>query len=175
MSEEKKLGNSNVKLVIDDISDMEAESFVFYAKTDLQLGSGHGSAITVRGGPSIQKELNTIGEVCAGQSVITDAGKLKAKKIIHAVGPSFQEENIEEKLLDTVKNAIKTAESSGIEEIVFPAMGAGFYGIPLDVSAKIVLNEVKNHLLNGSKLKRVTFCMNDNRELKGYKTIFDTL
>ena len=175
MSEEKKIGNSLVKIVIDDISDMEVEAFVFYAKCDLQLGSGHGGAITIRGGPSIQKELNEIGKACLSQAVITEAGKLKAKKIIHAIGPTFQEEKTEEKLADTIKNTLKTAESAGIKEIVFPAMGTGFYGIPLDVSAKIVMNEVKNYLKNDSKIEKVTFCMNDNRELKGSKPTFDSL
>ena len=100
MSHEKQIKQSTLRVVKGDITDTEVEAFVFYARSDLQLGAGFGNAIAVRGGQSIQKELETLGNVELGESVVTEAGKLKAKYIVHAVGPAFQEEKIEEIMAD---------------------------------------------------------------------------
>jgi O-acetyl-ADP-ribose deacetylase (regulator of RNase III) len=150
--------------VKDDITTLDVESFVYYARSDLNLGSGLGGAITVRGGPSIQEELTKLAPIEMSESVVSDAGDLKAKKIIHANGPKFQEEDIEEKLKTTVLNALKTAEENGFTQVAFPAMGAGFYGVPLNVSAEITLGAIKEYLEKGSRLTEVIVSLLDNRE-----------
>ena len=170
MSDTLQVGNSVIRLVKDDISTLDIESFVYYARSDLNLGSGIGGAITVRGGPSIQKELNELAPIELCESVISEAGELKAKKIVHANGPKFQEEDIEEKLKTTVLNALKKAEENGITQIAFPAMGAGFYGVPLNVSASITLGAIKDYLDKGSKLTEVIVSLLDNREYIPFET-----
>ncbi len=169
MDDEIKVNDSVVRLIKGDITDIDVECFVFYAQSNLRLGSGYGSAISVRGGPSIQEELDKIKPIEVGQAVITEAGKLKASKIIHANGPKFQEERLEEKLKATVENCLKLADEKGIKQIAFPAMGTGFYGIPADVCARIMLESVTRHLRNGSRVKEVILCMLDNREYNPFK------
>ncbi len=169
MSDKKQVNKSIIRLVIGDITAMEVESFVFYAEDDLKLGSGFGGAITVRGGPSIQKQLDGLAPVNVGDAVITEAGELKAKFIIHADGPKFQEENLEKKLRTTVESTLKAAEDKGISQVAFPPMGTGFYGVPLATSAEITLETVKNHLNKNTGIKEVIFCMLDNREFKPFQ------
>ncbi|MFH1755211.1 MAG: macro domain-containing protein, partial [Candidatus Latescibacterota bacterium] len=95
MADELKVGNSTLRLLICDITDLDIQSFVFYAQHDLMVGSGFGTAIAVRGGPSIQEELKKHGPVNTTDVVVSKAGAMKADHIIHAVGPRFQEKDIE--------------------------------------------------------------------------------
>lgn len=164
MSEKKQIRNSTVSVVKADVTNTENDAFVFYARNDLKLGSGFGNAIALRGGPTIRKELENLGPLNVTEVVVTTAGTMKAKHIIHACGPKFQEQDIEEKLKATIVNALKAAESNGIESIAFPPMGAGFYGVPLERSAKITINTITDYLSTGSDIKDVVICANDTRE-----------
>ena len=164
MTEERVIGNSRIRLEKGDITDQEIDAFVYYATNDLKLGSGFGTAISSRGGPTIQKELDEIGEVETCTAVISNAGSMKAEKIIHAVGPRFQEEDIEEKLRRTMENSLLEAEKSGIKRLAFPPMGAGFYGVPLDSCARIMVSSINKHLSGESGLEEVVIFVADKRE-----------
>ena len=171
----KKINRSTVSLVKCDITDMEIEAFVYYAQSDLKLGAGFGNAIMMRGGKSIQEELEKIGSAEVGEAVITAAGSMKAKHIIHAVGPKFQEPDTESKLRNTMINALKLAEEKEIKQIAFPLMGAGFYGIPLPVCAEIMVETIKNYLESNTGLNEVIICALDNREYAPFHTKLETL
>jgi O-acetyl-ADP-ribose deacetylase (regulator of RNase III) len=175
MSVEKRIHDRLIRIVKDDITLMEIDAFVFYASPDLQMGTGYGNAIAVRGGPSIQEDLKKFGTVGTGTAVTTAAGNLKAKFIIHAVGPRFQEVDTEGKLRTVVRNALKQADEKGVERVAFPPMGTGFYGIPLDVSAKVMLTTIKEHLAGQTKLKEVVICARDTREIKPFQTVLESL
>lgn len=175
MVDQLKIKNSTLRLEIGDITDMEIESFVFYAENTLALGSGYGTAISVRGGPSVQEELDTLAPVDNTNAVVSSAGNMKAQYIVHAVGPKFQEENMDGKLKDTIVNTLKVAEEKGIKKIAFPAMGAGFYGMPLPDSARVTLETIKQYLGNGTKLEEVVVCLMDNRQYKPFQEKMATL
>jgi O-acetyl-ADP-ribose deacetylase (regulator of RNase III) len=168
MAGEKKVKNGVIRVVKGDLTMFEADALVFYARPDLLLGSGFGSAISVRGGPTIQQELKQFGEVEVGQAVVTAAGNLKAKKIVHAVGPRFQEADMENKLRATITSALKKADEAGAKSVVMPPMGAGFYGVPLDVSAAITIETAEQYLNNGSGVTEITICVLDLREFKAF-------
>jgi O-acetyl-ADP-ribose deacetylase (regulator of RNase III) len=172
MAETMKIKNSRLSVTKGDITDIGVDSFVFYASDDLKLGSGFGNAIALRGGPSIRKELEGMGPVKVTEAVATTAGNMKAKYIIHADGPKFQEENMEGKLKATIENTLKCADEKGVDSIALPPMGAGFYGVPLDISARITVNTVAEYLMNGTELKNVIICAMDNRE---YKPVYEAL
>lgn len=161
-----KINNTEIKIQRDDLTNMEVDAFVFYAKSDLSLGSGYGNAISTRGGPSIKAELEKIGAAKQTEVVVTKAGNLKAKYIIHAVGPAFLEKDILAKLKITISNTLKEASKLEIETLAFPLMGVGFYGVPIDVSVKTMFDCVKEFAGKNGKIKEVIFCANDNRELK---------
>ncbi|MDH4266610.1 MAG: macro domain-containing protein, partial [Deltaproteobacteria bacterium] len=96
-------------------------------------------------------------------------GNLEARYIIHAVGPRFQEENLEEKLRSTMLNALRRAEENGVRSLAFPAMGVGFYGIPPEVCARETLGAVRKYLENPTGLREIIFCLIDSRELKPFQ------
>jgi O-acetyl-ADP-ribose deacetylase (regulator of RNase III) len=176
MSDEMRVKNTRLRLLKADITDLEIESFVFYAQPSLELGSGFGNAISMRGGPSIQEELRKRGGGLETTQVITTkAGEMKAGNIIHAVGPRFQETDTEKKLQLTVENSLKEAERNGFRAVAFPAMGAGFYGVPLETSAKITLGTIQKYLNGGSKIEEVVVCLLDNREYQPFKTTLSAL
>ncbi len=168
MPEEKRINGTVLRLAKDDLTAMDIESFVLYASPDLVLGSGFGGAISQRAGPSVQEELKQYGTVEVGTAVVTAAGKLKAKNIVHAVGPRFQEADTEKKLDQTIRNALAKAGEKGIRKIALPLMGTGFCGIPLNVSATVMLKAIQEHLKGGSSLEEVVLCANDNREHEAF-------
>jgi O-acetyl-ADP-ribose deacetylase (regulator of RNase III) len=176
MTPEKKIKEKLMRIVKDDITNLEVDAFVFYASPDLQLGSGYGGAISMRGGPAIQEELKKFGTVETGAAVTTSGGDLKAKYIVHAVGPRFQEADTESKLRTVTLNSLKEAESKGVERLAFPTMGTGFYGIPLDLSAKVTLGAIGEYLKNDrTKIKEVVICTRDPREIKPFQTVLESL
>ncbi len=175
MADSIKVKNCNLRLQKGDITDLDIESFVYYAREDLALGSGFGTAIAVRGGPTIQKELNEIGNIKMTEAVVSAAGEMKAKYIVHANGPKFQEENLQEKLKQTILNSLKKAEEKGIKAIAFPPMGAGFYGVPLDQSAEITLTTIKDYLSGNTQLEEVVICLLDNHDYIPFEKKFSSL
>jgi O-acetyl-ADP-ribose deacetylase (regulator of RNase III) len=169
VSQDIQINRSIVRLVKGDITDLEVDAFVFYAQPDLALGSGFGTAISVRGGPTIQEELQKLGPVATGEAVVSEAGKLKASFIVHAVGPRFQEDDTEVKLRTTVRNSLKRAEEKGIKRIAFPAMGAGYYGIAPDLCARVMLEAIKSHLQGETGIQEVVICVLDTRQYVAFQ------
>lgn len=172
MPEEKKIHDCTLRLIQQDITDFEIEAFVFYAQPNLELGSGFGSAITRRGGQSIKKELDEIGSLPETKAAVTGGGSLKAKYIIHAVGPAFQEEQLEEKLRATIDNVLKLAEEKEIRHIAFPPMGTGFYGIPLATSMNVMAGAFEDYTARGGKIEEIVICANDPREYRAFQPAF---
>ncbi|MGD2216688.1 MAG: macro domain-containing protein [Gemmatimonadales bacterium] len=169
VAEGLQVKQSVIRLVKDDITDLDVDAFVFYAQPDLVLGSGFGGAIAVRGGPSVQKELEKLAPVATGEAVISAAGKLKADYIIHAVGPRFQEEDTEAKLRTTVLNSLKRVEETRVERVAFPAMGAGYYGIPPHLCARVMLELIRSHLEGDACIKEVVICVLDTPQYNAFK------
>jgi O-acetyl-ADP-ribose deacetylase (regulator of RNase III) len=175
MTTEKKFDWKVIRIIKDDITLFNTDMFVFYASHDLKLGTGTGNAISMRGGPKIQDELNKMGTAETCSAVTTSAGELKAKFIVHAVGPRFQEADVEGKLKKTTVNALKQAEARAVERMAFPPMGTGFYGVPLDVSARVTLGAIRDHLKGQTKLREVVICVRDTREFKPFQAVLESL
>jgi O-acetyl-ADP-ribose deacetylase (regulator of RNase III) len=163
MSFSTKINGCSVRLEKGDYTELETEAIVFYAREDLKLGSGYGNAISVRGGPQIKKELEAMGSVQVGEAVITSGGNLKTKWVIHAAGPKFQEADTTAKLHRTILSALMRAREKKLKQVVFPTMGAGFYGIELDQCASVMVEAFKAGL-NGQNPNEIVICALDNRE-----------
>jgi O-acetyl-ADP-ribose deacetylase (regulator of RNase III) len=173
--QESKIKNTIVRLQTGDLTAMEIEAIVFYASHDLVLGAGFGSAIAARGGMSIQEELKSIGSLSTGEAVVTSAGKLNSNFIVHAVGPRFQESDTDLKLRTTIENSLKAADEKGIRKLAFPPMGYGFYGIPLDLCAKIMLEVIRDYVSISSSFEEIIICVIDNREYDAFKNKWNIL
>ncbi len=168
-SEGISVNRSSVRLTREDVTDIEVDAFVYYAQSNLAIGTGFGTAISVRGGPTIQKELDQLAPVATGEAVVSDAGNLKAQYIIHAVGPKFQEEDTEAKLRKTVQSALERADEKEARRIAFPAMGAGYYGIAPDVSARVMLETFKDYLSGETRIEELIICVLDTPQHNAFK------
>ena len=175
VSQVTRINQSVIQLIKDDITDLDVDAFVFYAQSDLALGSGFGTAISVRGGPTIQQELEDMAPVAAGEAVVSGAGNLKANHIIHAVGPKFREEDTESKLRTTVLNSLRRAEEKAVETLAFPAMGAGFYGIPPELCATVMVDTITQHLQGSTVIKDVVICVLDTRQYTTFQNALGAL
>ena len=156
-----------LRLVQGDLTAMAVDAIVFYAREDLELGSGYGTAIQSRAGAAVKEALKKIGRVAMSQAVITTAGGLKAGHIIHAVGPKFQEADTERKLRETMLAALRLADAEKVKTLAFPAMGAGFYGVPLEICARVMTETIRGFA--GNSLEEITICAVDRRELKAFE------
>ncbi len=172
---ELHVGDRVIRLMTGDITALDIEAFVHDARPDLVLGAGYGGAIAVRGGPKVQEELRRLGPLKVGEAVVSSAGKMKARYIIHAVGPHFQEEDEERKLLEATRSALRCADERGIARLAVPALGAGFYGMPTERSARVMLRAVREHLEGTTTLKQVVFCVLDSRQLHSFEAVLDAL
>ena len=170
MVNELRVNEKIIRLMVGFITDIgDMDGIVYYARPDLTLGAGFGTAIATQGGPKVQEELKKAGSADITEVVVTGGGNLQAKYILHAVGPRFQEEDSEEKLKATMLNVLRKAQEHKLRKIVFPAMGAGFYGIPLEVSARVTLGAAREFLEKAVEPREVVFCLRDSRELKVFQ------
>ena len=170
------IGKTSVELVHTDITDLATDAIVNAANEELQLGGGVAGAIRRRGGPSIQRECDDIGGTPVGTAVITTGGNLKARFVIHCVGPKWGEEHEDEKLANTVLSALKLADSRQLRSIAFPAISTGVFGFPKDRAARVILSTVIDYLIQGtSKLRRVIFCLFDPATFSIFRQTFELL
>jgi O-acetyl-ADP-ribose deacetylase (regulator of RNase III) len=159
--------NRILELVEGDITEMQTDAIVNAANAQLILGGGVAGAIRKKGGPEIQEECNKIGGTFVGGAVITTGGNLKAKYVIHAVGPRMGEGNEDEKLKNATLNSLKLADKNKLKSISFPAISTGIFGFPIQRCAEIMLKTTIAYLKGSpavclagqTGLEKVVFCL----------------
>ena len=166
---EKRIGEKVMRLVRGDITDMEVEALVYDITADAKLGSGYGGAISQRGGPAVQKELDKIGSCPTGEAIITSAGNMKARYIVHVNGPKFHEPGTEEKLRRAALSALQRAQEKGIKQIAFPPIGTGLYQVPLDLCARVLVDALQEQLQSNTGLEEVLLVALDTREFRPFQ------
>lgn len=164
-----KINNSTIDLVEGDITELSVDAIVNPANAQLILGGGVAGAIRNKGGVSIQQECGKIGSISVGQAVITTAGNLKARNVIHAVGPRMGEGNEDEKLKNATINSLKLAEENRLESIAFPAISTGIFGYPIDRCAKIMIHTTIDFLKSKDLELKVIFCLFDYSAFKVFE------
>lgn len=156
-----------------DITDIEVDAIVNAANTRLLLGSGVAGTIRRKGGDSIQKECDKIGSIPLGEAVVTGAGKLKAKFVIHAAGMHLGGSVSEEPLRDATKNSLLRADEKGVKTVALPAIGTGVGGFPLNRCAQVMIDIVVEYLKNEKTgTEKVYFVLFD---METYKVFNDYL
>lgn len=151
--------NSKIRLVQGDITELDIDVIVNAANAQLIMGGGVAGAIRRKGGPTIQEECNKIGGTFHGGAVITTGGNLKAKHVIHAVGPRMGEGNEEEKLKNATLNSLKLMDKHKLKSIAFPAISTGIFGYPIEKCAKIMISTAKKYLMGSTQIKEIIFCL----------------
>jgi O-acetyl-ADP-ribose deacetylase (regulator of RNase III) len=180
---EFKVGNAFVQLVKGDITDQETDAIVNAANSTLLGGGGVDGAIHSKGGPKILEECKRLRAkewpdgLPTGNAVITTGGNLKAKHVIHTVGPIWRGGFYDEpKLLRTAyRNSLKLAVANGLKTVAFPSISTGAYGYPTEDAAGVALAAVKDFLEKEDKLEKVTFVLFSDRDLGIYVTAAQAL
>jgi O-acetyl-ADP-ribose deacetylase (regulator of RNase III) len=157
-----EIANSVLELLDGDITEMDTDAIVNAANSMLIMGGGVAGAIRQKGGLAIQMECLKIGKTKVGGAAITTGGNLKAKYVIHAVGPQMGEGNEDTKLKNATLNSLKLADKHNLKSISFPAISAGIFGFPIDRCAEIMLRTTIEYLKGQTNLKRVVFCLFGN-------------
>ena len=181
---EFKVGKATLELIKGDITDVEADAIVNAANSMLLGGGGVDGAIHRKGGPKILEECKLIRAtewpdgLPTGKAVMTSGGTLKAKHVIHTVGPVWLGGfHVEAELLkQAYRNTLKLAVSKGLRTIAFPSISTGVYGYPVEEASRVALGTVKTFLEGEDKLERVIFVLFSNTVFEVYlktaKSIF---
>jgi O-acetyl-ADP-ribose deacetylase len=173
---ERAVKGSVIRLVQGDLTELAVDAIVNAANVNLILGGGVAGAIRSKGGPGIQEECDRIGGTTVGQAVVTGGGKLKARYVIHAVGPSYGEGNEDEKLRGATRNSLNRATEKGMGSIALPAISTGIFGFPKDRCADIMLTTIRDYLENETtSLKKVVLCLWSKEDLELFAKTLDTL
>ena len=144
-----QIGTSVLELVRGDITQQDTEAIVNAANSSLLGGGGVDGAIHRAGGPEILAECRELYGCATGEAKITTGGRLKAKYVIHAVGPIYWREGperAEELLAGAYRRSLEVAAEHGVQSVAFPAISTGAYGYPMDDGARVALQTVIDYL-----------------------------
>jgi len=173
---EFQVGKAKICLVQGDITEMETDAIVNAANPSLMGGGGVDGAIHRKGGPKILEECKRIRAteypdgLPTGKAVITTGGNLKAKYVIHTVGPVWRDGNHGEPelLAEAYSNSLKLAVSKGLKTIAFPSISTGAYGYPIEKACRVALKTVKDFLEKEDKLDKVVLVLFSKRDFEIY-------
>ena len=171
---QNKIGNSSIELIVSDITELEVDAIVNPSNAFLEMGGGVAGAIRSKGGESIQQACDAIGRIEVGEAVITTAGDLNAKYVIHAVGPRLGEHDEDNKLLNATVNSLDIAVKYKLKTIAFPAISTGIFGYPMERCANVMLTTVAGYLKNHPVNLKVIFCLYDSRAYEIFRSVFES-
>lgn len=172
-----KIKNSILELICGDITKQETEAIINAANETLLGGGGVDGAIHRAGGPKILEECKKIGGCKTGDAKITTGGNLKARYVIHTVGPIWRGggEGEDKLLAGCYKRSLEVAEENNIKSISFPSISTGAYRFPVDSASKIALKTVVDYLKGNTKIERVVFVLFDEKTLEIYKGALNSI
>ncbi|MCL2431818.1 MAG: O-acetyl-ADP-ribose deacetylase [Nitrososphaerota archaeon] len=173
---EVKAGNATVRLIKGDLTDQEVDAIVNAANSTLLGGGGVDGAIHSKGGPKILEECRQIRAkewpdgLPTGNAVITTGGNLKAKYVIHTVGPVWRGGLYEEaKLLRRAYwNSLKLATVKGLKTVAFPSISTGAYGYPTEEASSVAVGTIKDFLTKEDQLDLVMVVLFSERDFEIY-------
>ncbi|KRD63225.1 RNase III inhibitor [Flavobacterium sp. Root935] len=167
-----------IELLKADITEINVDAIVNAANTSLFGGGGVDGAIHRKGGKVILEECiqirNRQGGCKTGEAVITNAGNLPSKFVIHTVGPVWNGDKEEKSklLADCYENSLNLAVENGIKIIAFPNISTGIYHFPKDKAAEIAIKTVKD-FDKSSQIDKVIFVCFDDENYEIYKEILE--
>ncbi len=158
---EKKFGAVLVKTYIGDITELAVDVIANAANSDLWMGSGVAGAIKSKGGQQIEEEALSMGPIRPGEAVMTTAGNLPSKYVIHCAGMPPGGKATYWKVLSSVQAALNIASDHNLSSIAFPAIGAGVGGLSGEQSAKAIVEGIAHYTRSPGSVKEITLvCLN---------------
>jgi O-acetyl-ADP-ribose deacetylase (regulator of RNase III) len=171
------IGKSKLELVQGDITQQDTEAIVNAANSSLLGGGGVDGAIHRAGGPQILEECRKIGGCPPGEARITSGGKLKARYVIHTVGPIYHggRSGEAQTLANAYRNSLALASQHSIKSLAFPSISTGAYGYPIELAAPIALRTVMDYLQTHPDVKLVRFVLFGQSAYDAYQKALDDL
>lgn len=162
---------SILEIVQGDITQQDTEAIGNAANSALAGGGGVDGAIHRAGGPSIMSELRAKHKGCpTGSAVITSGGNLKAKYVIHAVGPRYSGSPKDPDLLSgAYQRSLELCTQNKISLVAFPSISTGIYGYPVEEASRIALKTVMDYLKDHPEIKLVRFVLFDSKTYDVYE------
>lgn len=172
-SMQKTIGKTTLRLVIGDIAEQNTDGVVTAAAAHWRLNKGTGTDGTIhtKGGPAIYEECRRIGGCPIGHAVITTGGNLKARQVIHAVGPVWHggDEDEPKLLASAYRRSLEVAVQHGLRSISFPSISTGAFGYPIRLAAPVALKTILDFLRNSShELEEVRIVLYTREDDKAY-------
>ncbi|ABL88408.1 Appr-1-p processing domain protein [Pyrobaculum islandicum DSM 4184] len=169
------IGAVSVIITKGDITEVEADAIVNAANSYLEHGGGVAGAIVRKGGQIIQEEsrewVRRYGPVPVGGVAVTSAGRLKAKYVIHAVGPRCSVEPIE-KLGEAVRNALLKADELGLSSIAFPAISTGIFGCPYEDAAYQMAKTIRDIAPSLKYVRKILVVLYGDEAYRKFEEVF---
>lgn len=169
-----EVNQAKLSIIQGDITRQTTDAIVNAANSGLMGGGGVDGAIHRAGGPAILEECKKIvsrqGRLPTGQAVITTAGNMKARYVIHTVGPIWHGGDQGESgfLASAYRESLKLAAENNLTSISFPSISTGAYGYPVEEAARTAIKEVISFLKQTTSIKEVVFVLFDARTLEAY-------
>jgi O-acetyl-ADP-ribose deacetylase len=158
--------HTSLELIQADITTLDVDAIVNAANNSLLGGGGVDGAIHRAAGPQLLAECRTLNGCKTGEAKITKGYRLKARHVIHTVGPIYSGTPRDAELLAAaVRNSLRLVDEHHLKSIAFPAISTGVYGYPLHEAAQVILSTIIDHLRGETWLERVVMCLYDQRAL----------
>jgi len=165
------VGKGRVELVRGDITQQDTDAIVNAANSSLLGGGGVDGAIHRAGGPAILAECKTLGGCATGDAKITTGGRLRARHVIHTVGPIYRgnKEEAPRLLASAYRRSLEVASENGLHSLAFPSISTGAYGYPIDEAARVALTAVRDYVGAHPDIELVRFVLFSPADLETYE------
>jgi O-acetyl-ADP-ribose deacetylase (regulator of RNase III) len=164
------INHTTLELIQADITSLDVDAIVNAANRSLLGGGGVDGAIHRAAGPQLLEECRTLGGCETGEAKITKGYRLKARHVIHTVGPIYSGRPRDAELLaSAVRNSLRLADEHQLKSIAFPAISTGVYGYPAREAAQVILAAIIDYLKGSTGLERVMMCLYDRRTLEVFQ------
>jgi O-acetyl-ADP-ribose deacetylase (regulator of RNase III) len=163
---------TRIALLRGDIVHQEVDAIVNAANTTLLGGGGVDGAIHRAGGPAILEACRRLGGCATGDAKLTTAGRLKARYVIHTVGPVYRggQHGEAELLASAYRRSLEVASAHRLRSLAFPSISTGAYGYPIDAAARLALGTVADCLGSHGDIALVRFVLFSEADLAIYQT-----
>jgi len=162
---------AKIELVQGDITTMDVDAIVNAANNSLLGGGGVDGAIHRAAGPDLLKECRTLGGCDTGDAKITAGFRLKARHVIHTVGPIYRGGTSREPelLKSCYRRCFEVAHENKVKTIAFPSISTGAYGYPISLASEIAVKTALDQLKRFPDIERVFFVLFSNKDLEVYR------
>ena len=150
---------ANITLFEGDLTTLQVDAIVNAANNHFWMGGGVAGAIKRKGGAEIEREAVRQGPAPVGESVVTGAGSLPARYVIHAAVMGQDLQTDADKVRRAARSALQRARELGLQTVALPALGTGVGGFPLHEAARIMIEEARAHLADQTSLREITFAL----------------